>query len=511
MLLFLNHLSVKSGLVHDVPYFSTTFGSHDASASECEIIPRLFSQTPSDLLKGQISQLSDQDLAAQLRIMRSSLGMSGKRSEHDPYSMGIAIIHSKSDRRSLLIGEAERIADHVAELAIYREGRPYWTSHAYVDDSGPGTFVPSAETNLYNGELGIALFLGALGFVAQRSDSKELALKTLKWIRAGIYSPQSRLMGSGAYLGASGYVYTSALLGHLYDDNELIEAAKLALPSIKQGLAAEVSHSVINGASSAVLALDAIKYYLPEKAVCRLIRECCEKIVEVAIEQSNGVTWMEDADADLPLTGFAHGAAGYAAALVTGGHLVGETKWVALGLQAIEYERANFVKGKRNWADHRKIARESDRNIFAWCTGAPGIGLSRIRIWPFVNRNEREIYFTSEIGTAIKGTLSYGLGDNHSLCHGDMGNLDFLSQASSRISDHRLAETVNDRLDWVLQNMRTKGWRCASVSQKSDAGLGELPGLMLGLSGIGMGLLRLAEPDSVPSVLGPNGIAQMHT
>jgi lantibiotic modifying enzyme len=46
-----------------------------------------------------------------------------------------------------------------------------------------------------------------------------------------------------------------------------------------------------------------------------------------------------------------------------------------------------------------------------------------------------------------------------------------------------------------LQSVETQGW-CTGVP------LGvEVPGLMTGLSGIGYGLLRLARPELVPSVL----------
>jgi len=47
----------------------------------------------------------------------------------------------------------------------------------------------------------------------------------------------------------------------------------------------------------------------------------------------------------------------------------------------------------------------------------------------------------------------------------------------------------------VLGSIDTSGWR-------SGVPFGvETPGLMAGLAGIGYGMLRLAEPDSVPSNL----------
>jgi lantibiotic modifying enzyme len=47
----------------------------------------------------------------------------------------------------------------------------------------------------------------------------------------------------------------------------------------------------------------------------------------------------------------------------------------------------------------------------------------------------------------------------------------------------------------ILDSIQHNGWLCGlPLSVQS-------PGLMTGLAGIGYGLLRLAEPDRVPSVL----------
>jgi lantibiotic modifying enzyme len=47
----------------------------------------------------------------------------------------------------------------------------------------------------------------------------------------------------------------------------------------------------------------------------------------------------------------------------------------------------------------------------------------------------------------------------------------------------------------VLDSIDRDGWQCGGPQSV------EIPGLMLGIAGIGYQMLRLAEPDSVPSVL----------
>ena len=100
-----------------------------------------------------------------------------------------------------------------------------------------------------------------------------------------------------------------------------------------------------------------------------------------------------------------------------------------------------------------------------------------------------------EIDTALKTTLTEGFGGNHSLCHGDLGNLELLLQASEALNDPQWRHQVNRLASMVLESIDKNGWLCGS-----PLGI-ESPGLMTGLAGIGYGLLRLAEPMRVPSVL----------
>jgi lantibiotic modifying enzyme len=100
-----------------------------------------------------------------------------------------------------------------------------------------------------------------------------------------------------------------------------------------------------------------------------------------------------------------------------------------------------------------------------------------------------------EIEVALETTRAQGFGYNHSLCHGDLGNLDLLIEAKVRLGRADLQSHINDIAARIVADMRQNGWRCGNP-------LGvESPGLMTGLAGMGYELLRLAEPTCVPSVL----------
>ena len=117
----------------------------------------------------------------------------------------------------------------------------------------------------------------------------------------------------------------------------------------------------------------------------------------------------------------------------------GEGRFRAAAGAAIAYERTLFSAGAGNWLDVRE--REAPDPpasgpapcMTAWCHGAPGIGLARLRSLPHLD----DATIRGEIGTALATTVAEGFGRNHTLCHGDLGNLDFVVQAAEALGDPR--------------------------------------------------------------------------
>ena len=101
-----------------------------------------------------------------------------------------------------------------------------------------------------------------------------------------------------------------------------------------------------------------------------------------------------------------------------------------------------------------------------------------------------------DIRSAILHTASHGHAGNHSLCHGDLGNIELILEACTQFQE--MPECGN-----LLQSLReaaVDGIRREGVLCESPLAV-ESVGLMTGLAGIGYGFLRLADPQRVPSVL----------
>jgi lantibiotic modifying enzyme len=127
----------------------------------------------------------------------------------------------------------------------------------------------------------------------------------------------------------------------------------------------------------------------------------------------------------------------------------------------------------------------------AWCYGAPGIGMARAAALKYLDHP----IVREDLRLAIQATLSCGPGANHCLCHGDLGNLDFLLQAAQATGDQELGRKVNEWANGIIASMKKYGWLCGVPLAV------ESPALMNGLAGICYGILRTAAPERVPSVL----------
>jgi lantibiotic modifying enzyme len=101
----------------------------------------------------------------------------------------------------------------------------------------------------------------------------------------------------------------------------------------------------------------------------------------------------------------------------------------------------------------------------------------------------------NEIDTALTTTLANGFGLSHILCHGDLGNLELLLEAAKAFPDSRWPGEVDRLAAGILHSIERDGWLCGNPMNL------ESPGLMTGISGIGYQLLRLFDPERMPSIL----------
>ena len=204
------------------------------------------------------------------------------------------------------------------------------------------------------------------------------------------------------------------------------------------------------------------------------------------------------------LTGFSHGAAGFAYSLLELFRKTDDHKYRLAAEEGFKYENRWFNKSLNNWPDFRKteegIRKKNQETLSygtSWCHGAPGICLTRIRAYQILQDERYLNDCHAALSTVIE--LMSGRGnidlDNYSQCHGLGGNCEPLIHAYETFSDESYKSIAFDVGDYGIEKYGNQifHWPCGSET-------GQTPGLMLGLAGIGHFYLRLYDSKHTPSI-----------
>jgi type 2 lantibiotic biosynthesis protein LanM len=474
----------------DIPMFFTTPSETTLRDSRGEPIEGVIDEPSLDQVVRGLRAFDERDLDRQIWLLRAALSTlePGVRRGRRRPRRAPSETAPPADR-SRLLRAARRLGDRVASVALADDGLTYL---GVAPRGGRWMFGP-VDSGLYQGTAGIALFLGYLGAVAGDGRATELARATLRRAAQGMERSAASARGIGAFEGWGALLHATTHLGVLWNDSEQIDDACAIAARIEERVPEDVHLDVVGGAAGAIAALLGLHRVRPSEAVLHAAIACGVHLLQRAVPAGEGLAWPCAEEALAPLTGFAHGAAGIAWALGALADATGQPRFAAAAERAMAYERGAFVPG-RGWPDWRKTEGASaSRPGFeaAWCHGAPGIGLARLA---HVERTG-DAAARAEVEAAIEVTLREPHAPDHSLCHGDLGNLELFAEAARVLGDPRLRAEADRRAAALLDSVERDGPICGlSV----DA---EVPGLMTGVSGIGYGLLRLADPDRVPSVL----------
>lgn len=489
-------------LAGDIPFFTTRPDSRALFTSRGEALDNFFEKTGMDVVCKRIQQLEEQDLEKQLWIIRASFTSLTLGTEQAPR------LHLHPSQSSVtyerLITAARSVGDRLSQLALHGKESVGWIGVDVMMDR-EWHLLPTA-TDLYSGTPGIALFLAYLGALTGEERYTSLSRTALNSTRSQVEWQKQRpeLAGIGTFHGLGAYIYLLSHLGTLWNDAALYQEAEEIIKLLPDAISQDEMLDAVGGSAGCIAALLSLYAVAPSQETLATAILCGDHLIARAMPQHSGIGWSTKLE-ETPLTGFAHGNAGIALNLLRLFAASGEERFRQTAIAAMEYERSLFSLERRNWPDLRKEFRpaathdqqteagqqESNSYMVAWCHGAPGIGMARLASLAYVD----DATLHAEIDAALQTSLAHGFGVNHCLCHGDMGNLEFVLSATKLPSLSQYEEQAQALTSALLENIERQG-RVTGVP------LGvETPGLMIGITGIGYALLRLASAERIPSVL----------
>ena len=446
-----------------------------------------------------------------------------------------------------LLAEAVRIGDHLCAEVFWHGGRCNWMGRDPGDGSALGRAqakVTALGFDVYQGSAGPGLFLAELSTVTgerrHRGTAAAALQHSLDAIEAGIEAGLEA--GITAWLerdriertaGGAGGVVSGALPGflagplgalaaalrggRLIDDERLTSRSRVLLATVLGGVGERLDAErlgtprldLLGGVAGVVVGLLELAPALPGASCLEIADRLGSELISTAETQGEIWSWPNRLVSGVapdrpPLAGLSHGAAGIALALLELHRATGDARLLEAARGALAYEQTLFDPAERNWLDLRPPptgeAGPGPRFSVAWCHGAPGIALARLRAVAVDperrSRHQEQATIALERTRSEAELRSVELLDS-SLCHGLGGLLDVLLCGADALDEPGLEAAAREAATVALASNRRRGWPSGVPSGAPN------PSLFLGEAGVGHVLLRLATSgdERPPSLL----------
>lgn len=478
----------------DIPFFTARPNQCHLWDSRGKCIQGFFERDSLTEVLERLSKLDEKDCEEQIALIRKAM-VSIERTQHLSYVQHrmLHVDHGSHTCRGDFLAGAVSVGEYLQSKAIRGPVDACWIG-ANLEGVEHWYWVLSPiGTNIYDGVGGMALFFGYLAAATDRNDFEALARAALEPARNHLrMSDPPGYSNIGAFTGRASHIYVLSHLSMLWNEPALLEDALAGLPELENQIPLDKNLDILGGAAGCIVVLLDLYRRTGELRALRAAQRCGERLLEAAEPRGSGWGWVVAAASEA-LAGFSHGAAGIVWALLELAAATGDERYREAACQGLAYERDLFVPDIGNWLDLRKFDNGSPSGFHptAWCHGAPGVALGRL----LALRHIDDPTIHEEITTGIETTLCQGFGGSHSLCHGDLGNIDIVHFAGETMGKKEWQQAALDYGTIVLREVQAGRWRCGLPKYT------ETPGLMTGLAGIGFGLLRLWSPADVPSVL----------
>lgn len=414
---------------------------------------------------------------------------------------------------------ASAISHEIADRAMEQNGKHLWLSRKFDPMTHFLTIGPT-DNGLYEGSAGIGLFFAAWEKMTGDKRYHDLAVncfQPLFELKEEMERQKEKLplsLGFGTGLGGLAWALDQA--GGMLRENSLSKLALQLLHGINtQSMEGDTGMDIMSGSAGTILTLlhsvgeekksdtgkepsgkpDEIR----ERALALAVK-CGEQLLSQRVSFEKRALWMSTY-APQPLTGYAHGAAGYAYALLKLYHATGDERFKNAAMAAIEYERSVYVPKAKNWPDfrvHREIPKGETAFMGGWCAGAPGIGMARLLTLDTLDSPQ----IREEIENALTFTKAHLFlpdAPDHYCC-GNSGRVDFLLQAGLRLNRPELCALARAGGSYMIHRAGDLGRYTFNGDINGPV---FSPGLYTGLAGVGWTLMRLASSGTHGSLMGP--------
>jgi hypothetical protein len=420
-----------------------------------------------------------------------------------------------NDFRNRLETELRRIADQLIRDADWKEALPWET----LTTDGDSNYHFARSEGMYGGSAGIALFLLETGRYTNNPEYTDAAEKAITSIME--HCRQTPLSYYAFVTGRMSVSFVALRFFERTGKRDYLTAALDLAKNCKDFLTPHSADDFINGTSGTLLGLLLLHEASGEEWLLETADAFAAHLLAKAHSGRQGLYWDRTHRQIRGLCGFSHGASGIGFVFAEAAAYLRNPALNYVAEQAYLYEQQYFNPEIGNWEDFRKgIFQDKDQQehedhyrngnkefftkgsfMNAWCHGAAGIGLARVRAEKLLAAEYHAEALDAIAMTYRTNVAFHSIETNFSLCHGGGGNADVFIEGYKAFGDETLlgyAETVAAMaLEQIEQHGTYRsGFGMAAPSMEDRS-------LYMGIAGVGYFFLRLLDPLNVPSVEAP--------
>ncbi len=462
----------------DIPYFELEGNSRNLYSGDGRCFKDYFPEAPRKSWDQHMESLCLKDMKRQCNYIRLSMAMLGYSGSEVSLIPQSGHMH---DLSSFLREQIHVFISQLCEDAVTTGTDIGWIGLQFYERTR-WSLAP-VGMYLYGGISGIAVVLGKYLSLFKNEKAKRIFNLILQKMTAYTDSLSSSLQdgtrNTGLFEGEGSIVLSYLILYKLSGNKKLLSLAEKHFLIMKNYIDRDTCSDIFSGIAGAIVAALLLYQKTHKKMYLEEAIQTEKLLWKRRIELRQGVGWAIEGF-QKPLAGMAHGCSGILMAYAYLYQIIKDRKYLEKIELILKYEDSLYNERLGNWLDLRKST-DSPQTMNAWCHGAPGILLSRLKLESCMENPS----ISKDISQCVQALFSEAKTDSFCLCHGLSGNIWIMKKYLKVHKNHYLSTVYKKHCTALFQMLK----------QKDTANPAELlnPALMTGFSGILYLLLELYQ------------------
>lgn len=427
----------------------------------------------------------------------------------------------------MFLESAIKLGHQIVSSAEREDDVCFWKTQSYFPQTGIQNL---AQISFYNGVSGIIYYLNQL-YLATGSDKfLDYASMGGNWVLEQLKNTEHPI--PGFFVGTGGGIYaimqTNRLIGNKRVEEDVLKLTQEKSLYFRDNQEKFSSYEdIMAGVIGWVLGLLHLHNFTQQEWILKEISYWVKRSLDISLRYGSGLCWEKSPHVIQGLLGFSHGASGVGSVFAELGYYLSNDAFFEVTKLAARYEDIWFDQKLKNWptfhgdfieeenpayyllsiVQNRCASLLSGGDKVAWCHGAPGIGLNRIRWYEIT----KDADILTDISRALEKIIEYETNSPkisehrmlNTLCHGRAGNILPLLEAT-RVLENPTYKEIALKIGMDMIHYKESGGEFWSGYDKGHDQPGEEDSsLFIGNAGIGSFFLHCAGIPEIGNPLFP--------